>query len=60
MTAEATYDVVDLEDAADRFRGEGEGADGDQQRLDHQLLQDVGDAALMEKEKKTWFIYNST
>ena len=42
----ASYHVVDLEDAADGLGGEGQGADGDQQRLDHQLLQDIGDPTL--------------
>ena len=39
-------DVVDLENGADRLGGEGDGAGGHEQRLDHVLLQDVRDGAL--------------
>ena len=39
-------DVVDLEYGPDALAGQGDGGGGHQQRLDHVLLQDVGDGAL--------------
>lgn len=43
-----TYKIINLEDAADRFCGEGEGTDGHQQRLNDQLFKDVRDPTLCE------------
>lgn len=51
-----SYHVVDLQDATDRLCGQGQGADGDQQGLDHQLIQDVGDATLSQRHKACWEI----
>lgn len=41
-----TYKIINLEDAADRFCGEGEGTDGDQQRLNDQFFKNVRDTTL--------------
>ena len=38
--------VVNLENAAHGLGGEGDGAGGDEERLHHVLLQDVGNGAL--------------
>ena len=45
LTTDSVDDVVDLEDGPDALGGQGDGAGGDEQRLDHVLLQDVGDAS---------------
>ena len=38
--------IINLENASDCLTGESDGAGADQERLDHVLLQDVGDCSL--------------
>lgn len=44
--AVTSHHIIDLEDAADSFCSQGQRADGNQERLHHQLFQDVGDSSL--------------
>lgn len=47
----SSYHIINLEDAANRLCGQGQRTDGNQQRLDHQLLHDVGDSSLLNIKK---------
>ena len=44
--SDSVDDVIDLENAPDGLTGQGDGAGADQERLDHVLLEDVGNGAL--------------
>ena len=46
MITLTTYNIVDLQDRTNCFRGQSKGTDGDQQRLCYSLIEHVGDSTL--------------
>ena len=44
LATDSVDNIVDLQDGAHALGGQGDGAGGDEQRLNDVLLQDVGDA----------------